>query len=76
MLAVHTHPSQHLTPITAVLWDTLCFSLGLQNALQSFTRERHFPYFSYFNTQVQTQTNLGEHSPEKQAGNAGQEHDF
>lgn len=76
MLAAHTLPSQHLTPITAVLWDTLCFSSGLQNALQSFTRKRHFPYFSYFNTQVQAQTNLGEHSPEKQAGNAGQEHDF
>lgn len=72
MLAVHTLPSQHLTPITAVLWDTLCFSSGLLNALQSFTRKRHFPYFSYFNTQVQAQTNLGEHSPEKQAGNAGQ----
>lgn len=76
MLAVHTLPSQHLIPITAVLWNTLCFSLGLQNALQSLTRKSHFPYFSYFNTQVQAQSNLGEHSPEKQAGNAGQEHDF
>lgn len=72
-LAVHTLPSQHLTLITAALWDTLCFSLGLQNALQSLTRKRHFPHCSYFNIQVQVQSNLGEHSPEKQAR---QEHGF